>query len=465
MKNLQGEHVHILGIGGAGMSAIARVLHAQGVRVSGDDRADTSTLAALRAEGIPVFVGHDPAHLEGVTLVVPSSAVPKEEPELRAAQQRGIPVWHRGTLLAALLEDKFSIAVAGTHGKSTTTAMLATIFTDAGLDPSFIIGATPANLGTNARAGSGEVFVVEADEYDRTFLRFRPRVAVITNIEFDHPDTFADADALLDAFAAFARSVPAEGLIVACADDPGCAAMLQRAQPTAMVVDYGIERGMWRAVNVRPNTLGGVDFEFHGAGVSGEVEGHCSLRIPGEHNALNALAALIVAEACGVPIAEAVRALGGYKGAGRRFEVRGEARGVRVIDDYAHHPTEIRATLRAVRMRYPLANVWAVWQPHTYSRTLALLDDFARAFDEADHVLVLPVYAARERLEDFAGAAELLNPIALARRLQHPDAHNAASFEDAIGMLLAHVRGGDVVITLSAGDGNVVGERLLAVLR
>ncbi|MCS7087684.1 MAG: UDP-N-acetylmuramate--L-alanine ligase [Thermoflexales bacterium] len=463
--SLLGEHVHILGIGGAGMSAIARVLHARGVCLSGDDRVDSPALAALRAEGIPVFVGHDPAHLEGVTLVVPSSAVPKDEPELCEARQRGIPVWHRGDLLAALLEGKLSVAVAGTHGKSTTTAMLATIFTEAGLDPSFIIGATPINLGTNARAGSGDLFVLEADEYDHTFLRFRPNVAIITNVEFDHPDTFADADALVDAFAQFARSVPREGLIVACADDDGCVAALQQAQPQATVVDYGVQRGMWRVVDARPNALGGVDFEFHGAGVSGEVAGRCSLRIPGEHNALNALAALIVAEACGVPVAEAVRALGGYKGAARRFELRGEVRGVRVIDDYAHHPTEIRATLRAARMRYPLANVWAVWQPHTYSRTLALLDDFARAFDDADHVLVLPIYAARERAEDFASALETLNPIALARRIQHPDVHNAASFDDALGLLLAQVRGGDVVITLSAGDGNAVGERLLAMLR
>ncbi|MCS6772828.1 MAG: UDP-N-acetylmuramate--L-alanine ligase [Thermoflexales bacterium] len=461
---LQDERVHIIGIGGAGMSAIARVLRARGVYVTGDDRMDSPTLAELRAEGIPVFVGHHPSHLDGATLVAPSSAISPDEPELVEARQRGLRILHRGDLLALLLQDKFSVAVAGTHGKSTTTAMIATILQEAGADPSFIIGAKPIGLGTNARAGQGEVFVLEADEYDRTFLRYQPRIAVVTNIEFDHPDTYADESSVVSAFALFLRSVPQEGLIVICADDEGCARALRLAEPSALVVDYGVQRGMWRAMDIRANTLGGVDFDFTGATANGEVTGHCSLRVPGEHNALNALAALVVATACGVPIDEAVRALGSYRGAARRFELRGEANGVRVIDDYAHHPTEIKATLRAARMRYPLANVWAVWQPHTYSRTLALLDQFTASFSDADRVIVLPVYAARERAEDFGFAADALNSIALARRIRHKAVRAAASFGDALGFLISQVRPGDVVITLSAGDGNQVGERLLEML-
>ncbi|MCS7060076.1 MAG: UDP-N-acetylmuramate--L-alanine ligase [Anaerolineae bacterium] len=462
-------NVHIMGIGGAGMSAIARLMKARGFNVTGDDRVHSAVLEALNAEGIPAFVGHDPAHLYGIDAVAPSSAIPRDEPELVAARERGIPIWHRGDVLNMLMQGTdnalgVGIAVAGTHGKSTTTAMIATILMDAGFDPSFIIGATPANLGVNARAGAGQAFVVEADEYDRTFLRLYPRIAVITNVEFDHPDTYRNLDDIIEAFALFAGNVPADGALIACADDPGTERVLKRVaagpHPPA-VIDYGLHRGMWRASNVRANPLGGVDFDYDGPrGLGGRV----SLRVPGEHNALNALAALAVAEAVGAPLEEAVKSLGGYLGAGRRFELRGERRGVRVFDDYAHHPTEIRATLRAARQRFPVARIWAIWQPHTYSRTIALMDQFADSFGDADRVLVLPIYAARERAEDFGFAANALNPIELARRLKHRHAHSAASFGDALGLLISQISGGDVVITLSAGDGNLVGERLLEML-
>lgn len=465
-----------MGIGGAGMSAIARLMKARGFAVSGDDCVHSPVLDALNAEGIPAFVGHDPAHLDGVDALAPSSAIAPDEPELVAARTRGIPVWHRGDVLNMLMQGRdgkdgapfVSIAVAGTHGKSTTTGMIATILSDAGYDPSFIIGATPAALGVNARAGSGDVFVVEADEYDRTFLRLHPHIAVITNIEFDHPDTYRDLDDTIAAFATFAGNVPAGGAIVAFADDPSVTQALRRAGLTQggldqpAVIDYGFERGMWRASNVRANPLGGVDFVYAGpAGHAGQV----SLRVPGDHNALNALAALAVAEVVGASVEEAVKSLGGFPGSSRRFELRGEQRGIRVFDDYAHHPTEIRATLRAARQRFPVARIWAVWQPHTYSRTIALMNEFANSFNDADQVIVLPIYAARERAEDFGFAASALNPIEIARRLAHAHAHNAASFGDALGMLISQARGGDVVITLSAGDGNMVGERLLEMLR
>lgn len=464
-----------MGIGGAGMSAIARLMKARGFAVSGDDRAHSPMLDALNAEGIPAFVGHDPAHLDGIDALAPSSAIARDEPELVVARERGIPVWHRGDVLNMLMQGgsedgdaSVGIAVAGTHGKSTTTGMIATILSDAGYDPSFIIGATPMPLGVNARAGAGDVFVVEADEYDRTFLRLHPRVAVITNVEFDHPDTYRDLEDTIAAFALFAGNVPPGGAIIACADDPGVAQVLRRAGLTEggadqpAVIDYGFQRGMWRASNARANPLGGVDFAYTGpAGHAGQV----SLRVPGDHNVLNALASLAVAEAVGAPVEDAVKSLGGFLGSGRRFELRGERRGIRVFDDYAHHPTEIRATLRAARQRFPVARIWAVWQPHTYSRTIALLDEFAESFKDADEVIVLPIYAARERAEDFGFAASALNPIELSRRLTHRRAHNAASFGDALGILISQAGGGDVVVTLSAGDGNLVGERLLEMLR
>jgi UDP-N-acetylmuramate--alanine ligase len=463
--SLLDKKIHIMGIGGAGMSAIARLLHARGVRVTGDDRADSPALAELRALGIRVVIGHSPDNLGDADVLAPSSAISKDEPELLAAQQRGLPVWHRGDVLSALMQDKVSIAVAGAHGKTTTTGMIATLLVDAGLDPSFIIGGTPLPLGVNARAGDGDAFVLEADEYDRTFLHYQPQLAIVTNVEFDHPDIFKDLNDTLNTFAEFAASVPEDGIVVACADDAGCTEMLKRAQPKANVVTFGLNAGLWRATNVRSNALGGMDFSFSGAGVNGEVGGTCSLRVPGEHNVLNALAALVAADACGVPIADAAKALGGYRGAGRRFELKGEVRGIRIFDDYAHHPTEIKATLRGARLRYPVGNIWAIWQPHTYSRTVALLDGFVESFKDADHVIVLPIYAAREKKEDFDFAANALNPIEIARRMKHRDARNAASFGDALGVLMSQVRGGDVVITMSAGDGNQVGERLLQMLK
>jgi UDP-N-acetylmuramate--alanine ligase len=241
--------------------------------------------------------------------------------------------------------------------------------------------------------------------------------------------------------------------------------MLKRAEPRARVVDYGLNRGLWRATNVRANPLGGMDFSFSGAGLNGSAGGTCSLRLPGEHNVLNALAALAVADACGVPVNDAAQSLGGYRGASRRFELKGELRGIRIFDDYAHHPTEIKATLRGARLRYPVGNIWAIWQPHTYSRTVALMDGFTQSFKDADHVIVLPIYAAREKKEDFDFAANALNPIEIARKMRHRDARNAASFGDALGILMSQVRGGDVIITLSAGDANQIGERLLQMLR
>jgi len=472
MPELHELRIHIMGVGGAGMSAIARLLHARGVRVSGDDRAGSPVLDALNAEGIPVFVGHDPRHLDGAALggpidvLAPSSAIAADEPELREAARRGLRVWHRGDLLAVLLADRVGIGVAGTHGKTTTSAMCATALLDAGLDPSFIIGGNVPSLGANARHGAGQPFVLEADEYDRTFLRYAPRVAVVTNVEFDHPDTYADEAAVQQAFAAYLASVPEDGLVVTCADDDGAGAVVRLSAARATCVDYGIHRGAWRATGARANTLGGMDFSFHGPGAGGgEVGGTCSLRVSGEHNVRNALAALVVADACGVPVAQAAAALGSFRGAERRFELKGEARGVRVVDDYAHHPTEIRATLAAARLRYPLARIWAVWQPHTFSRTTALLDEFAASFRGADQVLVLPIYAARERAEDFGFAANALNPIEIARRVVGAPARPVGGFGDAAGLLYSQVRGGDVVITLSAGDGNLVGVRLLEMLR
>ncbi len=458
MNPFAGQHVHFIGIGGAGLSAIARVLMEQGTAVSGSDLVLSPAAEALMRDGAQVFIGHRPENIVGADGVIASSAVREDNPEVRAARAAGIPVLRRAEVLGRLMEGHIGIAVAGTHGKTTTTAMIATALWEAGLDPTFIIGGTLVGWGINARAGGGPHFVLEADEYDRTFLGLAPQVAVVTNVEHDHPDcypTFADFRA---AFAEFVARVPADGLLVVCGDHPVARELgEERLARGGVVIFYGLGRKVqWTARQVHPNPSGGTDFVvMRGGRPLGEVR----LRVPGGHNVLNALAALAVADHLGVPFPTVRSALEGFRGVGRRFEIKGEAEGIVVVDDYAHHPTEIRATLAAARERFPGRAVWAVWQPHTYSRTKALLEDFARAFDQADHVIILPIYAAREQDTLGVSSASVL------ARMVHPDARLVGSREEAVALLGAEVRPGDVVLTLGAGDGDRVGEWLLIALR
>lgn len=458
MNPFAGQHVHFIGIGGAGLSAIARVLMEQGTLVSGSDLVLSPAAEALARDGAQVYIGHRAEHVAGADVVIASSAVREDNPELRAARAAGIPVLHRAEVLGRMMEGHIGIAVAGTHGKTTTTAMVATILWEAGLSPTFIVGGTLVGWGVNARAGGGPHFVVEADEYDRTFLGLSPQVAVVTNVEHDHPDcypTFADFRA---AFAEFVARIAPGGLLVACGDHPVARELgEERAAKGGAVVFYGLKKGaVWTARQVHSNPSGGTDFAVVRAG---RTLGEVRLRVPGRHNVFNALAALAVTDYLGVPFPTARSALEGFRGVGRRFEIKGEAEQVIVVDDYAHHPTEIRATLSAARERFPGRAVWAVWQPHTYSRTKALLEDFARAFDHADHVLILPIYAAREQDTLGVSSADVL------ARMTHPDARLVGSREEAVALLGAEVRPGDVVLTLGAGDGDRVGEWLLIALR
>jgi len=456
--DFRGRRVHFVGIGGAGLSAIARVLMEQGAIVSGSDLALSPAAEALARDGALVSVGHRAEQVDGADLVVVSSAVPEENVEVQAALAASIPVVHRDWILGKLMEGHTGIAVAGTHGKTTTTAMIATILWEGGLDPTFIVGGIVTGLSTNARAGTGPCFVVEADEYERTFLGLRPQVAVVTNVDHDHPDcypTFAD---FRSAFADFVALLGPEGLLVACRDHPVVRELGEgRAAQGLPVVFYGLEaEADWMARDLHPSPSGGTDFLCVR---EGHVLGEVRLRVPGAHNVLNSLAALAVADHLGVPFPTARSALASFRGVGRRFEVKGVADHVTVVDDYAHHPTEIRATLAAARQRFPGRPLWAVWQPHTYSRTRALLSEFAQAFDRADHVLVLPIYAARER--DTLG----LSSADVVAQMRHPDARLVGSLEEAVVVLATEVQPGDVVLTLGAGDGDRVGEWLLVALQ
>ncbi len=384
-------------------------------------------------------------------MVVISSAIAADNPELLAARQQGLRVVKRAEWLGQMMAHSAGIAVAGTHGKTTTTAMIAYILRQAGLDPTYIIGGFVPQIETNAAAGSGPAFVIEADEYDHMFLGLRPQVAVITNVEWDHPDIFPTASDMHRAFAQFAGLVPPTGLLIGCGDAPGVADALSGAQ--APVTTYGLgAANSWRARELRPNPRGGFDFTLTPpAGPAVTV----SLALPGQHNALNAMAAIIAAQQQGVEPAQAAEILSRFGGVERRFQWKGEAGGITVIDDYAHHPTEIRATLAAARSRFGARPIWAIFQPHTFSRTHALLADFAAAFADADHVRVLDIFPSRERDTGLVHSRQIV------ARMEHPDARYAGSLAAATESLAAEVQPPAVLLTLGAGDGFKVGEWLL----
>jgi UDP-N-acetylmuramate--alanine ligase len=441
------RRVHLVGIGGAGLSAIARVLLERGEIVTGSDQANSPYVEGLTAAGVVVTIGHSAAAVEGADLVIASSAIPADNVELVAAAEAQIPVVRRPAFLGELVDNLQTVAVAGTHGKTTTTAMIAWILEQAGLQPGFIVGGIPSDLGVNARHGEGEHFVIEADEYDQTFLGLHPQQAVVTNVEHDHPDHYPTAEAFREAFEQFVAQV--SGLLIVCADDPGALALAHANRLT-----YGLsETADWRAEELRENSAGGLDFlVLHGE----ELLGLIRLRVPGEHNVRNALAALAVAHQLEIPFGDARSALAEFHGVGRRFELVGQVGEVTVIDDYAHHPSEVRATLAAARQRYPEATLWAVFQPHTYSRTKAFIAALAGSFADADHVIVTDIFAARE-----APDPEISGQL-LAERIASTNAQYIASLDAVVDTLLRDVEPGSVVLILSAGDADRVGRELVA---
>ena len=451
-----GIHVHLVGIGGIGLSAIARVLHGWGYRVSGSDRQPSALTEALSAEGITVYAGHRAEHVSGADVVVVSSAVPEDNPEVAEARGRGLPVLKRKQFLGKLTAGRSTIAVAGTHGKTTTSAMSAWILTQAGLDPTFIVGGVMQNLRTNARAGDGPHFIIEADEYNRAFLGLRPDVAVITTLEHDHPDCYPTFERMRVAFLTFAEQVTANGLLIVGGEDAEArrlGALLATLGRRVETYGFG-QRWDWRAEGTQLGNSAAFQV-WH----QGKKLGMCALQLPGSHNVLNALAALAATAEVGADVETALAALTRFRGTERRFEVKGQAAGITVVDDYAHHPTEIRATLAAARLKYVGRPIWAVFQPHTYSRTAALLDGFAAAFDDADHVLVTSIYAAREHDTLGISGADVV------ARMDHPDTRYVETLDGAVTILLKRIRPGDVVITLGAGDGYLIGERILEKLQ
>jgi UDP-N-acetylmuramate--alanine ligase len=456
-------HYHFIGIGGSGLSAIARVLLERGEMVSGSDRQATPITQALQAAGATVWIGHQARNIQGADLVVRSSAIPNDNEEILAALDAGIPVIKRAEFMAELLRGYQAIAIAGTHGKTTTTAMIAWLLTALGEDPSFIIGGVALNLNTNAHSGQGRYFVIEADEYDYMFLGIAPAIAVVTNIEHDHPDCYPTAESFYQAFHNFAEQLVPGGSLFGCLEDPGGRRLMDEMIKTGMhVLKYGtrlVEPDIqpdYYASELAINQSGGYDFQVFR---EDELLGSVHLQVPGVHNVRNALAALAVVDQLGLPFEDAANSLSEFRGTGRRFDVRGEARGITVIDDYAHHPTEIKATLAAARGRYPERELWAVWQPHTYTRTRALFSGFVSAFKDADHVLVTEVYAAREEPPANGFSAEQV-----VAAMQHPDVRFVPDSKRAVSYLLGSLEPQAVLIVLSAGDADQISQGVLRAL-
>lgn len=459
MRFVPGQHIHLVGIGGFGLSAIARVLLEQGYFVSGSDRSANALTDALEKEGAVVYKEHDAQNVLGAEMVIASSAVAFDHVELAMARALGIPVYKRSDVMADIMSGHISIAIAGTHGKTTTSAMITHILMQAGQDPSYIIGGILRNTGRNAGVGSGKAFVVEADEYDNMFHGLRPQIAIVTNVEFDHPDFFATPSEMTQSFSKFIGLLPQNGLLITCADNQTTAILGQNRLVSGLpVAMYGIDSPMatWRAANVHVDSKGQTIFE---AINDGNSLGEFRLLVPGRHNVQNALAALIASETQGVPFEVAAQALANFQGAGRRYDMRGETGGVTVIDDYAHHPTAIRVTLEATRQRYPKHAIWAVWQPHTYSRTQALLDSYLTAFEAADHVLITDIYAARESPIPGVSADEVV------KAMKHADVRYTPELRDATRALLTDVQSPAVVIIMSAGDAPLIGVEFLRMRR
>jgi UDP-N-acetylmuramate--alanine ligase len=446
--------VHLIGIGGTGISAIGSLLIDRGYQVSGSDLKISTLAQRLQDRGARIYQGHQPEYVNGVDLVIRSSAIPDDNVEVQAALATGIPVLKRAEILNRLTENYQTIAVAGTHGKTTTTAMIAWMLTSLGHDPSFIIGSNSINMENNSHTGGGQYFVVEADEYDYMFLGLKPSIVVVTNVEHDHLDCFPTYQDYYQAFVDLIDRIDIDGWFLACGDNPGCSDLLsEAAKKNITSLSYGLgslkEALMldYSGQNLQLSTNGGYVFDVY-QGSSHLIK--VKLKVPGVHNVQNCIATIAVANILELPLREVALALGEFKGTGRRFEIIGETADIVIIDDYAHHPSEIQATLTAARERYPDRRLWAVWQPHTYSRTINMFNEFVTSLQVADSILVTEVYPAREPIREGFSASQVV------KAMNHSNAHFVSDISKASNYLLSRLVPGDVLVVMSAGDGNKI---------
>ena len=448
------QHAHFIGIGGIGMSGIAEILLNMRFQVSGSDMRRGPVTDRLAQLGATIYEGHEAKNVTGATVVVTSSAVSPSNPEVVEARARKIPVIQRAEMLAELMRLKYGIAIAGMHGKTTTTSMVASVLAAGGLDPTVVVGGRVDALGSNAKMGTTQYLVAEADESDRSFLKLPPILAVVTNLDREHMDCYRDMADVEHAYLAFMDKVPFYGAVTACIDNAALAAILPRVNRrlftygTAEGADYRLE-----LLDAKPGCFS--HFQVH---APGGVLGPFELHVPGRHNTLNATAAVAIAHQLEVAAEKIAAGLKSFRGVDRRFQIRGEVRGVTVVDDYGHHPTEIRATLAAAH-ECCKGRIHVIFQPHRYSRTRDLLDEFGEAFRDADDVTVLPIYAASE--EPLPGiTAELLTS-----KIVSPQAHFAPDFAAAIASVASAAGEGDMVMTLGAGSVSQLGPQILAALK
>ncbi len=437
------KEIHFVGIGGIGMSGIAEILLTMGCRVTGSDLRRSPVTDRLKRRGARIAIGHRSENVGRAQVVVTSSAVHKSNPEILQAVKLGIPVVARAEMLAELMRLKYGIAVAGSHGKTTTTSMCATVLEAGGLDPTIVIGGRVKSLRTNAKLGQGDFLVAEADESDGSFLHLNPAIAVITNIDREHMDHYRDFEALRRTFEEFALKIPFYGMAVFCADHPETRSLASRF--TKRCVTYGLrEKADYQAIHIRLQGWGSV-FEVR---CQGQVLGKVQLRMPGMHNILNSLAAIAVGRELGLPFSTIRKALAGFRGIGRRLEVVHKG-AVTVVDDYGHHPVEIDATLAALRS-FHKGRFWVLFQPHRYTRTKDLMEDFAGAFDRADKLVVTGIYAASE--EPIQGVSGELLAEAIRSRPGAPEVLYVDQVKDIPEAIGSQLKSGDLVLTLGAGD-------------
>ncbi len=447
------QHAHFVGIGGIGMSGIAEILLNLGMKVSGSDLRRGPVTDRLAQLGATIYEGHEAAHVAGATVVVASSAVSSANPEVREAQARKIPVIQRAEMLAELMRLKYGIAIAGMHGKTTTTSMVASVLGAGGLDPTVVVGGRVDALGSNARLGTTQYLVAEADESDRSFLKLSPILAVVTNLDREHMDCYRDMADVEHAFLAFMDKVPFYGAVTACIDNPQLAAILPSVR--RRVFTYGVSAEAAYRLEFL-DTVPGSYSRFLVSTSKGPL-GPFELHVPGRHNVLNATAAVAIAHQLEVSPEKIAEGLNHFRGVDRRFQQRGQARGVTVVDDYGHHPTEIRATLAAAR-ECGHRRILVVFQPHRYSRTHDLIEEFGGAFQDAESVIVLPIYAASE--DPIPG----VTAESLATRIKGPRVQYVPDFAAAVAAVAAEAREDDLILTLGAGSVSQLAPQILAAL-
>ena len=448
--------IHFIGVGGAGMSGIARIMLAKGFSISGSDKSESAMLTSLKALGAEIFIGHASQNLGNAQMVIISSAINESNEELLAAKAKGLPIIARATALAWLMSESTSVAIAGTHGKTTTTAMLTVALQSAGLDPSFAIGGTINTAGTNAHSGTGTIFVAEADESDGSFLAYKPTGAIITNIELDHVDHFPNEDAVFEVFEQFVSSIKQGGFLVACGDDAGVNNLLKRIKRSDLQIhlygkgtsnDFRIDK-----IHLAPKGSSSV------VSSTGRKVGELNLAVAGEHNLLNGLAAFAAASALGAAETKVLDGLASFTGTKRRFELKGEVGGVKVIDDYGHHPTEVNVTLTTAKNLAQAGRVIVIFQPHRYSRTAAFATQFSTSLALADFTYLLEVYAASEK--PLPGVSSLL----IAKAMNPQQVKFEPSMIEVVNEVVAMAKSGDVILTLGAGDVSSLGEPILQAL-